>query len=66
MYTWFPNELLNKCKRCKIQLAVMKVPQVLWGLKLLLHFTDSLLGQALFDCLHLKRSLLVFFFLSLL
>jgi len=48
MYKWFPNELLNKFKKLKIQLPVMKVSQDLLGLKLLFCFTIFLLGQSLF------------------
>lgn len=48
MCKWFPNALLKKFKKFKIQLPVMKVPQDSLYLKLLLYFTIFLLGQSLF------------------
>lgn len=59
MYKWFPNELLNKFRKIKIQLLVMKVPQNSLGLKLLLCLTIFLHGQLLF----VPEKELLFFFL---
>lgn len=58
MYKWFPNELLNKFRKIKIQLLVMKVPQNSLGLKLLLCLTIFLHASY---CLYLKRSFFFFF-----